>query len=141
MKVFVDRNGQERALRMTEAMIASHFNVSKNHKAVLEITEDSLTRSQRQNKLYWMWMTLIADEIGHTKEEMSEILQQAILGETSFVSKLDGENITRQTRAKQLTTAEFANFLEQIEYWAGEYGMRLPKPEDLYLRSMGVGSD
>jgi len=141
MKVFVDRNGQERALRMTEAMIASHFNVSKNHKAVLEITEDSLTRSQRQNKLYWMWMTLIADEIGHTKEEMSEILQQAILGETSFVSKLDGESITRQTRTKQLTTAEFANFLEQIEYWAGEYGMRLPKPEDLYLRSMGVGSD
>lgn len=138
MKVFVDRNGQERALRMTQAMIASHFNVSKNHKAVLEITEDSLTRSQRQNKLYWMWMTLIADEIGHTKEEMSEILQQAILGETSFVSKLDGENITKQKRAKQLSTSEFSNFLEQIEYWAGEYGMRLPKPEDLYLRSMGV---
>lgn len=138
MKVFVDRNGQERALRMTQAMIASHFNVSKNHKAVLEITEDSLTRSQRQNKLYWMWMTLIADEIGHTKEEMSEILQQAILGETSFVSKLDGENITKQKRAKQLSTSEFSNFLEQIEYWAGEYGIRLPKPEDLYLRSMGV---
>lgn len=138
MKVFVDRNGQERALRMTQAMIASHFNVSKNHKAVLEITEDSLTRSQRQNKLYWMWMTLIADEIGHTKEEMSEILQQAILGETSFVSKLDGESITKQKRAKQLSTSEFSNFLEQIEYWAGEYGMKLPKPEDLYLRSMGV---
>ena len=138
MKVFVDRNGQERALRMTQAMIASHFNVSKGDKAVLEITEDCLTRSQRQNKLYWMWMTLIADEIGHTIEEMSEILQQAILGETSFVSKLDGESITIQKRAKQLTTAEFANFLEQIEYWAGEYGMRLPKPEDLYLRSMGV---
>jgi hypothetical protein len=138
MKVFVDRDGQERALRMTQAMIASHFNVTKNNKAVLEISEDSLTRSQRQNKLFWMWMTIIADEVGHTKEEISEILQQAILGETSFVSKLNGESITKQKRAKQLTTAEFSNFLEKIEYWAGEYGMRLPKPEDLYLKSMGV---
>ena len=138
MKVYVDRDGQERALRMTQAMIASHFNISKTQKAVLEITEDSLTRSQKQNKLFWMWMTLIADEVGHTKVEMAEILQQAILGEISFVSKLDGEQITTPKRPKQLTVAEFTNFLEQIDFWAGEHGMRLPKPEDLYYESIGA---
>ena len=131
MKVYVDRDGQERALRMTEAMIASHFNMSKKEKAVLEITEDSLTRSQRQNKLFWVWMTVLGEFHGYNKNDMAEELQQSILGETSFVSKLDGSKIQKHERAKYLTVGEFQNFLEQIEIHAAEYGVKLPTEEEI----------
>ena len=47
------------------------------------------------------------------------ILQQSILGETSFVSNLDGSKIQRHERAKYLTVGEFQNFLEQIEIHNG----------------------
>jgi len=135
MKVYVDRDGQERALRMTEAMIASHFNMSKKEKAVLEITEDSLTRSQRQNKLFWVWMTVLGEFHGYNKNDMAEELQQSILGETSFVSKLDGSTIKKHTRAKSLTVGQFQSFLEQIEVHAAEYGVRLPLEEEIHIDS------
>jgi len=139
VKLFVDRGNPETAIRMAKNMMASHFNISKNNKAVLEIKEDSLTRTQRQNKLFWLWMTLIGDEVGHTKDEMSEILQQAILGESSFPSKLDGADVKKQKRAKNLTILEMTRFLEQVDIFAADtLGMQLPRPEDLYWKSMGV---
>ena len=131
VRLYVDRHGQERALRMAEHMFASHFNISKTDKAVLEITEDKLTRSQKQNKLFWAWMTILGEFHGHHKNEMAEILQQSILGETSFVSKLDGAKINKQERAKYLTVGQFKNFLEQIEVHAAEYGVRLPSEEEM----------
>jgi len=139
VKLFVDRDNPETAIRMFKNMMASHFNTSKSGKAVLEIKEDSLTRTQRQNKLFWMWMTLIGDEVGHTKDEMSEILQQAILGESSFPSKLDGADVKKHKRAKNLSIVEMTRFLEQVDIFAADtLSMQLPRPEDLYWQSMGV---
>jgi hypothetical protein len=131
MKVYVDRDGQERALRMAEHMFASHFNISKTNKAVLEITEDKQTRSKAQNDLFWVWMRILGDFHGHNKVEMAEILQQSILGEISFVSNLDGAKINKHERAKYLTVGKFKNFLEQIEVHASEYGVRLPTEEEI----------
>ena len=131
MKVYIGRHAQELALRMAKNMLASHFTISTTDKAVLEITEDNLTRTQKQNNLFWVWMTILGEFHGHHKNEMAEILQQSILGETSFVSKLDGKNVKKHERAKYLTVGQFKNFLEQIEVHAAEYGVRLPTEEEI----------
>jgi hypothetical protein len=131
VKVYVGRNAQELALRMAKNMLASHFNINTNDKAVLEITADNLTRTQKQNNLFWVWMTILGEFHGHHKNEMAEILQQSILGEKSFISNLDGANIKKHERAKYLTVGQFKNFLEQIEVHAADYGIRLPTEEEI----------
>ena len=131
MKLYLDYHNPETAVRMFKAFWPSFWNTCKGSKAVLTLEEDKLTRTGQQNKLFWVWMRVLGDFHGHHKNEMAEILQQSILGETSFVSNLDGSKIQRHERAKYLTVGEFQNFLEQIEIHAAEYGVRLPTEEEI----------
>ena len=137
MKVYVERDGQERALKMAKNMIASHFNCSKGEKAILEIFEDRLTRSQKQNKLFWLWLTEISKETGHSKDDMADYLQSTFLGEHE--SMVMGKKTTKPVSTRTLKMNEFSDLLEQINAWAGDMlNMKLPQPIDLYYQSMGI---
>ena len=141
MKLYVDRGGQERAIEMVEHMIASYFNINQDQKAVLEIYQDKLTRSQRQNKLWWKWMLVIGNFIGHSQNQMSLMLQQEFLGEETFTNKITGEEITQIRSTKSLKVDEMKELLEQVDFWAGDLGIKLPHPEDLYWQKKGVVCD
>jgi hypothetical protein len=137
VKVYVERDGQERALKMAKNMIASHFNCSKGEKAILEIFEDRLTRSQKQNKLFWLWLTEISKETGHSKDDMADYLQSTFLGEHE--SMVMGKKTTKPIGTSSLKMNEFSELLEQINAWAGDMlNMKLPQPIDLYYQSMGI---
>tara|TARA_R110000772_G_C12962784_1_gene403625 strand:+ start:98 stop:505 length:408 start_codon:yes stop_codon:yes gene_type:complete len=131
VKMRVIRGQEETAIKLFPSFIASFLNVTDKDKVIITIKEDNLTRSGRQNDLFWVWMTVLGEFHGHNKAEMAEVLQQSILGETSFVSKLDGAKINKQERAKYLTVGKFKNFLEQIEIHAAEFGVRLPSEEEI----------
>ena len=47
------------------------------------------SRSLRQSRLYWQWMTIIGKETGHDKEEVHDFCRQRFLPKR-FV-KIDGE--------------------------------------------------
>jgi len=137
VKVYVERDGQERALKMAKNMIASHFNCSKGEKAILEIFEDRLTRSQKQNRLFWLWLTEISKETGHSKDDMADYLQSTFLGEHE--SMVMGKKTTKPIGTSSLKMNEFSELLEQINAWAGDMlNMKLPQPIDLYYQSMGI---
>ena len=140
MKVFVDRGGQDRALRMAKNMIASHFNASKNDKAILELKEDSLTRSQRQNKLYWLWLNVYYKETGNRQDVMHEYFAKNFIGGDFHEIELLGEKVKVMVvkSTTQFSTAEFKDYLEQIQDFMNDQGIKLPMPEDLYWQSMGV---
>ena len=135
--MYVERDGQERALKMAKNMIASHFNCSKGEKAILEIFEDRLTRSQKQNKLFWLWLTEISKETGHSKDDMADYLQSTFLGEHE--SMVMGKKTTKPIGTSSLKMNEFSELLEQINAWAGDMlNMKLPQPIDLYYQSIGI---
>ena len=135
MRLYLDYRNSEEASKMFQFLWHSFWNTCKGDKAVLTLEEDKLTRSGKQNKLFWVWMEVLGKFHGHHKNEMAEILQQSILGEKSFVSNLDGARIKKQERAKYLTVGEFKSFLEQIEVHAAEYGVRLPSEEEIDIDS------
>lgn len=141
MKLYVDRGGQKQAIDLAKNMVASYFNSNQKQKAVLEIYEDKLNRSQRQNKLWWKWMLVIGNFIGHSQNQMSLILQQEFLGEETFTSKTTGEEITQIRSTKSLRVDEMKELLEQVDFWAGDLGIKLPHPEDLYWQKRGVVCD
>ena len=131
MHLRVNRFHIDEAIKLFPSYLASFFNLTDQDIAVIAIKVETRSRSKRQNDLFWVWMKVLGDFHGHNKAEMAEILQQSILGETSFVSNLDGAKINKHERAKYLTVGDFKNFLEQIKIHAAEFGVRLPSEEEI----------
>lgn len=103
----------------------------------MELKPYKKNRSLSQNKLYFMWMKVIGDEIGYTSEEMHAIMADKFLT-TEFV-EYAGNKIKRDKSTSRLNTKEFTEYLENIDRWsAGEMGIVLPSPSDLYYEAMGI---
>lgn len=111
-------------------------------------------RSQKQNRLYASWVGIIADELGYTNFEMrltfkeQHILpimlqhpesypQAEIAQEIRRMFPDRPEFIDRQISSKDMKVPHFALFLNQVEIYAGNAGIRLPHPEDQYYEALG----
>lgn len=105
--------------------------------AVVEIKANKLTRSSAQNSLYWEWMTTISNELGYTKDETHALLRDKFLGYNEYTDK-KGSQIKELRSTTKLNTAEFTEYLNQIDYLMTDYGIKLPRPEDSYYLAMGI---
>lgn len=123
--------------QILESMIQAHFKeFPDSEKAIIEITEDKDSRSVKQNRLYWEWVSVIGNELGYTKDETHAILRDKFLGYTETTTKF---NVIKELRSTtKLKVKEFKDYLEQIDMFISEYGIILPRPEDLYYESMGI---
>jgi hypothetical protein len=120
-----------------ESMIQAHFKeYPDSDKAIIEIRDDKDSRSVKQNRLYWEWVSVIGGELGYTKDETHAILRDKFLGYTETTTKLSVIKELRSTT--KLKVGEFKDYLEQIDIFVSEYGIMLPRPEDLYYESMGI---
>ena len=136
MKRVIERKKEKR--HIIESMIVSHFSqFPDDEKAIISIDRDILTRSGAQNKLLWMWNKIIGDEIGHNKDDMHDKLVRKLLGEVEYTD-FDGNITTRAIETKTLKVAEMKDYLEEVDRFVGEYGIVLPRPEDLWWKSMGI---
>jgi len=136
MKRLIERKKEKR--HIIESMIVSHFSqFPDDEKAIISIDRDILTRSGAQNKLLWMWNKIIGDEIGHNKDDMHDKLVRKLLG-TVESTDFDGNITNRAIETKTLKVAEMKDYLEEVDRFVGEYGIVLPRPEDLWWKSMGI---
>ena len=136
MKRIIERKKEKR--HIIESMIVSHFSqFPEDEKAIISIERDVLTRSGAQNKLLWMWNKIIGDEIGHSKDDMHDKLVRKLLG-TVDSTDLDGNITSRAIETKKLKVAEMKDYLEEVDRFVAEFGIILPRPEDLWWKSMGI---
>jgi hypothetical protein len=120
-----------------ESMIQAHFKeYPDSDKAIIEIKDDKDSRSIKQNRLYWEWVSVIGGELGYTKDETHAILRDKFLGYTETTTKLSVIKELRSTT--KLKVKEFKDYLEQIDILMSEYGIILSRPEDVYYESMGI---
>jgi hypothetical protein len=134
MKRVIERKKEKR--HIIESMIVSHFSqFPEDDKAIVSIDRDKLSRSQKQNSLYWEWVSVIGGQLGYTKDETHTILRDKFLGYNEVTTKLSVIKELRSTT--KLKVGEFKDYLEQIDIFVSEWGIVLPHPEDLYYESMG----
>jgi ribosomal protein L7/L12 len=132
LKRVIERIKEKR--NIIETMVVSHFSeFPEDDDAIIEIKQNLDSRSTKQNKLYWQWLTVMT-ETGYTKDEMHVIMRDKFLGYEEVTTKTDVIRVLRSTT--DLKVGEFKDYLEQIDIFASEYGIVLPRPEDLYLESM-----
>ena len=135
MKRVIHRNkGKAHILQM---MCRDFFGANDVEEAVVEIKPNKLTRSNAQNNLYWEWISIVSDELGYTKDETHALLRDKFLGYNEYQNK-KGNNIKELRSTTKLNTTEFKDYLEQIDILMAEYGITLPRPEDLYYKAMGI---
>lgn len=109
--------------------------LSPNRRWRIEIVQHRRNRSRAQNALYWMWLSLIGGELGYTKDEMHYVMAMKFLGGDTLT--VAGEEIVAPRSTTILKTDAFANYLNQIEFFAtSELGIRLPRPDDLYWEAL-----
>lgn len=105
----------------------------------VEIREYRRDRSLAQNRLMWMWHTIIGKELGYDPEEIHDMVKVRVLGvERKSVQSDHGEMvelIVPKSTAK-LKVAEMTKFLEAVELLASSLGIVLPHP-DIYDVAFG----
>jgi len=106
------------------------------NKAVIYIEKPITTRSEAQNRLYWMWIDVASENIGYNKDEIAVIFKDLFLGYKTFTTR-KGKEITELRSSTELKVAEFKEYLDQIDMLMAEQNITLPRPEDLYDKAMG----
>lgn len=116
----------------------------------VSITDKNPSRSIAQNSLYWQWVTLMATETGHSKDEMHMTLKRRLLlplmleHPDRYSNAIDAQDMLElfplkwPTISELVSTADlivihFGRYLTEIEAFAENMGIRLPHPDDLYM--------
>ena len=96
----------------------------------IEIKEGKHNRSIDQNKYLWHIYRILGDHLGYDPEELHELLTYRYLREEKKIAE---ETIIVIARTSTLNTKEFNEYIEQVKFFAYEYGCKLPDIKDVTL--------
>lgn len=93
------------------------------------------SRTNSQNRLYWLWLSFIAGETGNDSDVLHEFFRRKYL-QSKIVQVFGEQSSVRQSTAA-LKSEEFTDYLKRIEsFAASEIGITLPHPDDCYHEAM-----
>jgi hypothetical protein len=96
----------------------------------LTVKQTVSKRSTRQNRLWWLYMQMMATEIGYTTEEMHEIAKMKLCKRTK-VDERTGEQFEYLKSTTKYNKTEFAELVNQLQIWAADgLGVVLPNPSE-----------
>ena len=73
------------------------------------------SRSDQQNRRYWLLMGLLATTTGHDKDELHEWCKDKFLGTREI--EISGERRIVRPSTRRLKVKEFALYMEKVESW------------------------
>lgn len=86
-------------------------------------------RSGNQNRLYWLYLTTIAEYTGHTEEELHDYCKQTYLPKRHLI--LQGKEVSLIGSTAKLSKGEFVEYTFHVQTFAESLGIKLPNPADL----------
>ena len=109
----------------------------------VDIKQYKAKRSTQQNRLYRLWLNIIAKYVFKqngellSDDDMHDWFREKLL-ETKII-EFRGEIVKARKSTTKLTVSGFTEYLELIDiYCADNLGLVLPHPDDLYWASMGL---
>ena len=126
-------------------------------RVVITIEKQKSSRSLQQNSLYWVYIDILSQELGHSKDEMHELVKYKFLKLKRFISVVNGKSVILALEdgiyvdvstgeihdiekvepydkigsTATLTKSEFINFIDSLITWAKDFlGITLPSPEE-----------
>ena len=112
------------------ALMKLKINLLTNGDYIVTINRIKSHRTISQNKLYRLWVKLIADKTGNTEDDLHDYFKDVFLEKQYKV--LFNKQVESGGSTTRLTTKEFTTFLDKIYLFASEeLKMILPKPDDI----------
>ena len=97
------------------------------------------TRTQKQNRYYWgVVLELIANHTGYLTEEVHEVMKSKFLRSKKVWG---GGEITILRSTSDLTSDEFAEYIEQVRVEATEMEINIPDPDKNYYVKEEFGDE
>lgn len=94
-------------------------------KCKLTLEDTKPKRSGQQNRYLWMYYGLIAEETGHSPDEIHEIMKRKFL--QPQILKWKEENLKIPASTTNLNKSEFSEYIMRIE---AETGIQSPDTEE-----------
>lgn len=88
----------------------------------VEVAEHKDSRSIQQNKLYWSLITEMSSYLGHTTDEVHDLMRYKFL---SYKELIGNEEVTRVPSTTQLSIKAFNEYYDQVSQFAYGLGFRL----------------
>lgn len=130
MQIKLTKFNNKTNLENVFALIKLRVNLLTNGEYIVTINRIKSPRSIPQNKLYWLWLKLIAEETGHTDNDLHAYFKAMFLKKQYKV--LFNEQVEIEASTTRLSTKDFTTFLDKISLFASEtLGIILPKPDDI----------
>lgn len=93
----------------------------------LEINDIKEKRSDQQNRFYWgVYLPLIAEETGHTTEELHELFRGMF---NSEIKEVLGKQVRVSKSTTNMTKGEFVEYIMKIE---AQTGILAPSVEEYF---------
>jgi len=106
----------------------------------LTVRKHQSKRSDRQNRLLWRWITMLADALGYEPQERERLHYDLLAVRFGMEQRPSGLVLPIRT-SSELTTAEMAEYLTWLQrYAAVELHVNLPSPDDLDLDAYDEGA-
>lgn len=110
--------------------IAEELKFFKGKRVEIQVKKLSSKRTSRQNRLWWLYMTILANEVGYTKDEMHDICKFKFLKREKIDEK-SGEVFEYIANSSSLTKSEFSDLTTDLIRWASQtFSVILPLPDE-----------
>ena len=100
---------------------------------VVDIKRYRKRRTLSQNKLYWMWVSCIAQETGNKSDVVHDYLKNRFLPKRTI--QIFGETKDVPFSTTELNTKQFTDYLNAIDADVSTEGITLLYPDDLHWES------
>ena len=119
-------NGQLQ--KNTFEKMVSEFGCFNNQRVEITIQKLKSSRSIMQNRLWWLYVTILANELGYSKDEMHEICKFKLLKKEKIDEKT-GELFQYIGSTATLGKGEFVDLVDSLIRWSAEtFNIVLPLP-------------
>lgn len=110
--------------------IANELKEFEGKRIEIKIQKLKSVRSHQQNKLWWVYMTILSNEIGYTKDEIHEICKMKFLKKSKVIEKT-GEIMEYLGSTAELNKTDFADMVSELIRWSAEsLDIILPLPNE-----------
>lgn len=93
----------------------------------IEIFVPKSIRTLQQNAYYWVYLTQMSEQTGHTKEDLHELFKDKFL--TTGVKEIFGSKVNTKSSTTSLSVGKFVEYLMKIEELTG---IALPDTTDYF---------
>ncbi|MFA6314951.1 MAG: hypothetical protein WC648_01095 [Candidatus Paceibacterota bacterium] len=90
---------------------------------IVKIERETGRRSQSQNNFYWSYLTIIANETGHTENELHELFKRIFL--PPQYKTILGREVKLPASTTNLNKVEFGEYMDKI---CAETNVPIPDP-------------